>query len=526
MKLFAPVTSHCKISRVPPCGATGGAHRNGVNWRLFPHLLVIAFLLRATFALTTYIKTNPDEMFQYLEQAHRLVFGYGVVPWEYQYGTRSWIIPGFVALILKSLAAFGVDRPDIYQPTVRLVFCAISLSLPWSVYRITQAILDEGTARLALTLAAFWPLLVIFSPTPMPDALAAYTFLAALVWLFDRPTHASALAFGALSGLTLALRFQLALMIGTAMLIAAWRWRYRAWPAVVGFVPVIALAGALDAYTWGRWFSSIVSNIELNWVAGVAAAFGDALPGYFYLLSLFKSSAGAAYFGAFGLVFSWRKTWPLSLMGMLQLAAFSAISHKEGRFILPLVPIYLIGLAAFLSGPGQRLRTLTMRFAAYMPFGPRIVAALVVLVFVIGMVAKIPRDDIHQFYLPWARHNDIHQAYLMLSRRTDVRGVIDDSGESDGYYDLHQAAPIYRQDWPATKLALVRQLPTLFASHWLTPAGVGAPKGFELLAQSNSVTIWHRSKEPPETLMPPGYSPQGPIPFDYGKMPPKVIPRW
>jgi GPI mannosyltransferase 3 len=87
-------------------------------------------------SLTTDYVAHPDEIFEYLEPAYRLVFGQGIVTWEYAYGTRSWIISGFIALILKCLAELGLDRPDIYVPTVRLVFCAISLSLPLSVYRI------------------------------------------------------------------------------------------------------------------------------------------------------------------------------------------------------------------------------------------------------------------------------------------------------------------------------------------------------------------------------------------------------
>jgi hypothetical protein len=63
-------------------------------------------------------------------------------------------------------------------------------------------------------------------------------------------------------GLTIALRFQLAPIVGTTMLIAAWRWR--GWPALGRFVFIVLLAGAFDAYTWGRWFSSIISNVELN----------------------------------------------------------------------------------------------------------------------------------------------------------------------------------------------------------------------------------------------------------------------
>jgi hypothetical protein len=137
---------------------------DGATWRLLPYILVLAFLLRATFAVTTNFITHPDEIFQYLEQAHRLVFGYGIVPWEYDYGVRSWIVPGFIALILKSLAVLGLDHPDIYQPAVRLVFCSLSVSLPLSVYRIAQTILDERAARVVLVATAFWP----YSSTSRP----------------------------------------------------------------------------------------------------------------------------------------------------------------------------------------------------------------------------------------------------------------------------------------------------------------------------------------------------------------------
>jgi hypothetical protein len=170
------------------------------------------------------------------------------------------------------------------------------LSLPLSVYRIAQAMLDEAAARLALIAAAFWPLLIYFSASPMPDALAAYTLFAALALLSGPPTYLSSLSFGALAGLTFALRFQIAPMLGPAILIAVW--------------------------------CSVVTNVELNLFAHVSDVFGTE-PAYFYLVILAISSAGLAYFGAFGLALSWRNTWPLWLMGLIQLAALSAVSHKE-----------------------------------------------------------------------------------------------------------------------------------------------------------------------------------------------------
>jgi phosphatidylinositol glycan class B len=40
---------------------------------------------------------HPDENYQTLEQAHRLVFGYGVKTWEFEDGIRSLVIPYLLA---------------------------------------------------------------------------------------------------------------------------------------------------------------------------------------------------------------------------------------------------------------------------------------------------------------------------------------------------------------------------------------------------------------------------------------------
>src|SRR5580698_3158631 len=49
----------------------------------------------------------PDEIYQSIEQAHRLVFGYGMVPWEFRDGARSWVFPGLLAGAIKFATWFG-----------------------------------------------------------------------------------------------------------------------------------------------------------------------------------------------------------------------------------------------------------------------------------------------------------------------------------------------------------------------------------------------------------------------------------
>ena len=80
-------------------------------WRYLPHWLFIAFALRAYIALAGNFILHPDEILQYLEPAHRLVFGYGIISWEYYYGSRSWLVPGFVASILWTLRSIRPRHP-------------------------------------------------------------------------------------------------------------------------------------------------------------------------------------------------------------------------------------------------------------------------------------------------------------------------------------------------------------------------------------------------------------------------------
>lgn len=153
----------------------------------FVGIVVVSLLLRLYFALAFPNIHHPDEVFQYLEQAHRSVFGYGVIPWEYRDGIRSWVVPGFLAGIIKISSSLASSEPQMYLALVAAVLSVLSLSVV--VIGFLWAYRTQGPLAGIITavLCGVWFELIYFAPKPLTEAIAAHL----LVIAFTSPTQAS-----------------------------------------------------------------------------------------------------------------------------------------------------------------------------------------------------------------------------------------------------------------------------------------------------------------------------------------------
>src|SRR5579862_1862775 len=125
------------------------AHVVSTRWSRLYQVAFVAVLLRIAFACLSERIHHPDEVFQYLEPAHRLVFGFGMIPWEYRYGTRSWVIPLFISAPLWLCKMCGADYPAVYIPLVKSILCVVSTSVVFSAYTIAKHLVSESAGRLA-----------------------------------------------------------------------------------------------------------------------------------------------------------------------------------------------------------------------------------------------------------------------------------------------------------------------------------------------------------------------------------------
>ena len=99
--------------------------RRGLAWTVVL-LCAIALALRLGVHAAYPGIAHPDETFQYVEPAHRLVFGTGAIPWEFRLGLRNWVLPGALAGVLEVSRVFG-DAPWVQGWAVAAAMSMLAL---------------------------------------------------------------------------------------------------------------------------------------------------------------------------------------------------------------------------------------------------------------------------------------------------------------------------------------------------------------------------------------------------------------
>jgi phosphatidylinositol glycan class B len=306
-------------------------------------LLSVALVVRVIAYVLFHGIVSPDEVFQYVEPAHRIVFGTGLIPWEYQLGVRSWLFPGFMVGVLEVARIFG-DGPVAQNAVVAMVMASLSL-LPVACgyfWGLRAAGLSGGL--LAGGLNAVWSDAVLFSIHPLLDGVGAVCLVCS-VYLADRADRTSSkrdfMLAGMVLGLTVALRVQLLPAAGvTALLYCRWALRQRWWPILGGMAGILLAQGVLDAVTLGLPFQSFWYYFWVNQVSGVASFFG-ASSWYDYLVALrWNWSLALPALAVCAAVGAWRQPRLLAISAAIILV-FSCIPHKEERFIYPAIPLML-----------------------------------------------------------------------------------------------------------------------------------------------------------------------------------------
>ena len=414
-------------------------------WRHVWLFLSLAFVLRVAVALAGDFVIHSDEIMQYLEPAHALVFDRGLLHWEYYHGARSWLLPGFIAGILWLCQLAGLDQPAIYTDVVKMVFCLISILVPYSMYVAGRHLFGETSGRIGLVFGAFWYELIVFAHKPMTEFVATALILFLLAFVV-RPSPASAWrpAVATIIGvLACAIRFHYLPAICLILLAKFVSVDNRARIAMVsaGAVGLLGV-GLFELITWGGFFHSYRVNFMVNFFLNEVR--NEIYTPLHFPIWLTVTSGGLFLLAIiFGGIF-WRRQFLIVALIASILLPHMWENHREYRFVFLVIPFWLMlsadTLAAVISAKIRHRHWLFL-----------VATGCLAAISAIGVGNNLPRQG--EVYSSDGKKFDFlggadgyFSLYLQLGADSSVEAVLEEDiyySRTPGYYYLHRDIPLY-----------------------------------------------------------------------------------
>ncbi len=435
-----------------PTSTPGSPSKGRLGRALLAAVLATGAALRIHWALNDDGLYWPDEVYQSLEPAHRLIYGHGLLAWEFIEGARNWALPGLVAGLLGLARLLGGTDPAVYLGVTKGFFGLLGVASAWGSWRLARAHgVSEGAAAAGAALFALAAVPIYFAPRALSENASALPVVLGLALALPRQASRRAVWAGAgLLGLAVVLRLQNGVFcVGLlAVLLAGRRWR-AAGEALAVLAGWAFLYGLLDWLTWGRWFHSARVYLEFNVLKGGAEAWGTA-PFSYYGRVLFTGMPAVFGVTVVLALLALRRAPGLWAVTALFFVLHALQPHKELRFLIPALPLF-----AALAGVG-----LDSLLRGWSPGWLRAAAALGV----VGVAAlsglraeKLTFGDVGQYedVRPWASAWDdggfVNRLLLEAGRRDDVCGLkveVVHLAWTGGYSYFHRPVPLYAHNGP------------------------------------------------------------------------------
>ena len=316
------------------------------------------------------VQHDPDENWQAGEVAHQLVFGYGILTWEWIYAVRSYMHVLPFAALFRMLQAVGLDTPDVIAHTPRLFQAAVLAGSDIALGVLTERHICPG-AGLDAILCSSTSWFIWYCGVRTYSSCAEAALVGAALTLAPPPSDTARvrlvsgrlLAASSVGALALAVRPTAAIILlplfaayaATCTRLAA---ATALAMALVACTVVAALTVVVDRLCYGRWLFAAARFVQFNLLTGGSAYYGTH-PWHWYLSAALPAALGAhaplVLLGLWRARGRWARApaWAVATA----LGALSLAPHKELRFVLPLFHPLLLGYAGsalHAAPPSQR----------------------------------------------------------------------------------------------------------------------------------------------------------------------------
>lgn len=443
-----------------------------------------AVIVRILLAVLSDNFNHPDENFQIYEQAHRLVFGYGIIPWEFRFSVRSWIVPGLMAGMLYPFKLFGCDNPNIYIPFIRIILGLISTIVIISAYFIGKKIYSPKAGLWAAFFCAGWYEIIYFSIRPLNEIWATTFFMAAVALAIKSNDNLKHAVAGILLALTIAVRFHyFPVVLLFVMVLFFINNRKQLVAFFIAFISGIVLVGIFEKLTIGGFYESYINYYEFSKSFSMTES-SSGVNIYTFAKQLGYASLFMSWLFILLGIIIWRKVWYLLLFIAVALILHSVMPLKEHivsiRFIYIIIPLTMtIG--------GISVSILIDKFNIRAAILGVVTTILFFLVSISGALNILPGDK--EIYKHKIFYSDPGlSAYRFLYKQEKVVAVFDNADywfHSGGFYYLHRDIPLYFNNNPPPSLNHV--------SHIVTKDNLLELEGFKLVKSYDNISVYSRA---------------------------------
>ncbi|PNI74746.1 PIGB isoform 6 [Pan troglodytes] len=312
------------------------------------YLLLFTIALRILNCFLVQTSFVPDEYWQSLEVSHHMVFNnYGYLTWEWTERLRSYTYPLIFASIYKILHLLGKDSVQLLIWIPRLAQALLSAVADVRLYSLMKQLENQEVARwVFFCQLCSWFTWYCCTRTLTNTMETVLTIIALFYYPLEGSKSMNSVKYSSLVALAFIIR-PTAVILWTPLLFRHFCQEPRKLDLIlhhflpVGFV-TLSLSLMIDRIFFGQWTLVQFNFLKFNVLQNLGTFYGSH-PWHWYFSQGFPVILGTHLpFFIHGCYLAPKRYRILLVTVLWTLLVYSMLSHKEFRFIYPVLPFCMV----------------------------------------------------------------------------------------------------------------------------------------------------------------------------------------
>ncbi|XP_020736880.2 GPI mannosyltransferase 3 isoform X2 [Odocoileus virginianus] len=304
-------------------------------------LFIIALRIFNCFLVQT--SFVPDEYWQSLEVAHHMVFNYGYLTWEWTERLRGYTYPLIFASIYKILHLLGKDSVHLLIWIPRLAQALLSAIADLRLYSLMKQLENQQVAQWVLCSWFTWYCCTRTLTNTMETVL---TIIALFYYPMEGSKSMNSVKYSSLVALAFIIRPTAVIPWIPLLFRHFWQEQRKLDLILHQFLPVgfvtLSLSLIIDRIFFGQWTLVQYNFLKFNVLQDLGSFYGSH-PWHWYFSQGFPAVLGTHLPFFIHGCFLAPKRYRIFLVTVLwTLLVYSMLSHKEFRFIYPVLPFCMV----------------------------------------------------------------------------------------------------------------------------------------------------------------------------------------